>query len=155
MLRRLVHHGVLAIGVGAAMLLMSLQGCTDVGNRIALFFDERDIREAAQRYLDAEVRRDFREAYACLAPSSVYMATQPGYEDYLREAEASSTRIVNYKIIEISKLRDNHDRETYPRIEKFVQVEVDVTVSFEDNKETVVVNYSLTFIKEGGKWYKG
>jgi len=153
MLRKLAHYGILAMG--AAMLLMLLQGCPDAGERIGLFFEERDIREAAQKYLDAEVRKDFKEAYACLAPSSVYMATRPGYEDYLREAEASSIRIVDYKIVEISKLRDNHDKATYPRIEKFVQVEVDVTFSFEDNKETVVVNYSFTFIKEGGKWYKG
>ena len=138
-----------------ALILMSLLGCSDVRNRGALFLEEPEIRKAAQRYLDAEVRRDLKEAYACLAPSSAYMTTNPSYEDYLKEAQTSSSRIIDYKILEISKLRDNHDREKYPRIEKFVQVEVDVTVSFEDNKKTVPVNYSFTFIKEDGKWYKG
>ena len=138
-----------------ALFLMALLGCSDVRNRVALFLEEPEIRKAAQRYLDAEVRRDLKEAYTCLAPSSAYMTTNPSYEDYLREAQTSSSRIIDYKILEISKLRDNHDREKYPRIEKFVQVEVDVIVSFEDNRKTVPVNYSFTFIKENGKWYKG
>jgi hypothetical protein len=153
MIRRLLHNGILAMWT--ALLLMSLLGCSDVQNRVALFLEEPEIRKAAQRYLDAEVQRDLKEAYTCLAPSSAYMTTNPSYEDYLREAQTSSSRIIDYKILEISKLRDNHDREKYPRIEKFVQVEVDVTVSFEDNKKTVPVNYSFTFIKEDGKWYKG
>jgi hypothetical protein len=153
MIHRLLHNGILAMWT--ALLLMSLLGCSDVQNRVALFLEEPEIRKAAQRYLDAEVRKDLKEAYTCLAPSSAYMTTNPSYEDYLREAQTSSSRIIDYKILEISKLRDNHDREKYPRIEKFVQVEVDVTVSFEDNKKTVPVNYSFTFIKEDGKWYKG
>jgi hypothetical protein len=153
MIRRLLHNGILAMWT--ALILMALLGCSDFRNRVALFLEEPEIRKAAQRYLDAEVRRDLKEAYTCLAPSSAYMNTNPSYEDYLREAQTSSSRIIDYKILEISKLRDNHDREKYPRIEKFVQVEVDVTVSFEDNKKTVPVNYSFTFIKEDGKWYKG
>jgi hypothetical protein len=153
MIRRLAHSGILAIWT--TLLLMTLHGCSDTRHRVAFFLEEPEIRKAAQRYLDAEVRRDLKEVYACLAPSSVYMATNPSYEDYLREAHISSIRIIDYKILEISKLRDNHDRQKYPRIEKFVQVEVDVTFSFVDNKETVPVNYSFTFIKEGGKWYKG
>jgi hypothetical protein len=153
MIRRLLHNGILAMWT--ALLLMALLGCSDVRNKVALFLEEPEIRKAAQRYLDAEVRRDLKEAYTCLAPSSTYMTTNPSYENYLREAQTSSSRIIDYKILEISKLRDNHDREKYPRIEKFVQVEVDVIVSFEDNKEAVPVNYSFTFIKEDGKWYKG
>lgn len=153
MIRRLVHTGIIAIWT--ALLLMALSACSDTRNRVALFLEEPEIRKAAQRYLDAEVRRDLKEAYSCLAPSSNYMAANPSYEDYLREAGTTPVRISDYKILEISNLRDNHDREKYPLIEKFVQVEVDVFVLFEDGKETVPVNYSFTFIKEGGNWYKG
>jgi hypothetical protein len=134
--------------------LLFIAGCSDTGDRIAFFFEEPAIRKAAVQYLDAEVRRDLQGAYACLAPSSAYKATHT-YGDYLKEAEASPVHIVDYKIIEISKLRDNHDRNQYPGIEKFVQVEVDVTFSHRDSPGTLPVNYSFTFIKEGGKWYKG
>ena len=153
MIKKLSYSGILVIF--APLLFTALLGCSDLRNRVALFLEEPQIRTTAQRYLDAEVRGDFKEAFTCLAPSSNYMATTPRYEDYLKEAQASSIRIIDYKILEILKLRDNHDREKYPRIEKFVQVEVDVNISFGGSKETVPVNYSFTFIKEGGKWYKG
>jgi len=153
MIKRLAHTGIIAIWT--ALLLMTLSACSDTRNRVALFLEEPEIRKAAQRYLDAEVRRDLKEVYACLAPSSNYMATNPSYDDYFREARTTSVQISDYKILEISNLRDNHDREKYPLIEKFVQVEVDVFVLFEDSKETIPVNYSFTFIKEGGNWYKG
>jgi hypothetical protein len=138
------------------ILLISwlLLGCTDTGNRISLYFEETDIRKAAECYLDAEVQRDLKTAFNCLAPSSAYRAAHT-YEDYLRETSASPVRITGYRILEISKLRDNHDRNQYPRIDQFVQVEVDVTFSGKDLKESVPVNYSFTFIKEEGKWYKG
>jgi hypothetical protein len=135
-------------------LLLLLAACSDTRNKVTLYFEESDIRKAAQRYLDAEIRRDLKEAFACLAPSSTYMATHT-YEDYLKEARASSARMTEYRIIEISKLRDNHDRAKYPRIDKFVQVEVDITFAHKGLPETMPVNYSFTFIKEGGKWLKG
>ena len=136
-------------------LLIFLQGCSGFGNRIALFLEDGKIRDAARVYLDAEVKRDFMTVYTCLAPSSHYMAANPSYNDYLEEAKQSPVRIVDYKILSISQLRDNHDPAKYPRIEKFVQVEVDVNLVKEGNKEQIPVNYSFTFIKEGGKWYKG
>jgi hypothetical protein len=149
------HPGTRKTGTAAiALLLIAVLGCADAGNRITLFFEEADIRKAAEQYLDAEVRRDIKGAFACLAPSSAYLTTHT-YEDYLREAEASAPRITGFKILEIAKLRENHDRNKYPRIDKFVQVEVDVTFSSQNVGETVPVNYSFTFIKEGGRWYKG
>ncbi|MBN1662667.1 MAG: hypothetical protein JW943_03600 [Deltaproteobacteria bacterium] len=148
-----LHSGGLMIR--AAILLLLLQGCGDAGNRLALFFEEGKIRDAARRYLDAEVKRDLKAVYACLAPSSHYMAANPSYAKYREEADRSPVRIVDYQILSISQLRDNHDPAKYPRIEKFVQVEVDVNLAKEENKERIAVNYSFTFIKEGGKWYKG
>ncbi|MBW2596723.1 MAG: hypothetical protein JRC93_12295, partial [Deltaproteobacteria bacterium] len=52
-------------------------------------------------------------------------------------------------------LRGNHDKVKYPEIEKFVRVEVDITLLYDDSNETMEVNQDFTFIKEGGKWYKG
>ena len=40
-------------------------------------------------------------------------------------------------------------------LEKFVQVEVDVTIFHNDIKKNAPINYDFTFIREGGKWYKG
>jgi hypothetical protein len=152
MKRDRASRGTFCLAVLAALLVMA--ACSETRNRVAFFFEEPEIREAARRYLDAEIRQDFREAFACLAPSSTYLAAHT-YDDYLREARASSTRITGYRIIEISKLRDNHDRGKYPRIDKFVQVEVDVTLAHDGLPEGLPVNYSFTFIKEGGKWFKG
>jgi hypothetical protein len=146
---------VLTLTVQAVFLCLVLQGCSSLGERVAMFFEEERIREAARLYLDAEVKRDFKTVYACLAPSSVYMATHPGYEAYLEEAKQSPVRIVDYKILSISQLRDNDDRIKYPRIDKFVQVEVDINLVRDESRELIPVNYCFTFIKEGGKWYKG
>jgi hypothetical protein len=152
-MQRLLRHSMIA--AGAMLLLAGLQSCSGMGTRLGLFLEEGKINAAARNYLDAEIRRDLKTVYACLAPSSHYMAVHPAYEDYLQDAQESPVRIVDYKIIGIANLRDNHDPDKYPRIEKFVQVEVDITFLHKDNNATVPVNYSFTFIKEGGKWYKG
>lgn len=149
----LLNYGRPAVFV--ALCLVLLQGCGDTGNRLALQFEKGKIREAAQRYLDAEVHKDTKTVWACLAPSSHYMASKPTYEDYLEEAGRSHVRIADYKIISISQLRDNHDPVAYPKIQKFVQVEADVNLIKDDSGRETPVNYKFTFIKEGGKWYKG
>ncbi len=114
----------------------------------------REIDAAARKYLDAEVARDLKTVYGCLAPSSIYCATHD-YKAYLAEAEASPVRIREYKILRITHIRINEDKNTYPRVEKFAQVEVDMKVFFTDTNQAAEVNFNFTFIKEGGRWYKG
>jgi acyl dehydratase len=64
-------------------------------------------------------------------------------------------RIREYKILRITHIRVNEDKKTYPRVEKFAQVEVDMKVFFTDTNQAAEVNFNFTFIKEGGRWYKG
>jgi hypothetical protein len=116
--------------------------------------EEREIDAAARKYLDAEVARELKTVYGCLAPASIYRATHD-YEAYLAQAEASPVRIREYKILRITHIRMNEDKNTYPRVEKFAQVEVDMKVFFTDTDQAAEVNFNFTFIKEGGRWYKG
>jgi hypothetical protein len=116
--------------------------------------EKREIDAAARKYLDAEVKRDLKTVYDCLAPSSIYRATHD-YDAYLAQAEASPVRIREYQILRITHIRVNEDKKTYPRVEKFAQVEVDMKVFFTDTNQAAEVNFNFTFIKEGGRWYKG
>lgn len=116
--------------------------------------EEREIDTAARKYLDAEVARDLKTVYNLLAPSSIYCATHD-YEAYLTEAEASPVRIRAYKIVRIHQIRENDDKKAFPKIDKFANVEVDMTLLYTDTRQTAEVNFSFTFIKEGGRWYKG
>ena len=116
--------------------------------------EEAAVYEAAQKYLDAEVKRDLKAVFSYLAPSSVYRE-QNTYETYLAEAESSSVRILEYKILRVHRIQDNHDPKAFPRVEKFAQVEVDLKIYYSDVQKAAHVNYDFTFIKEGGHWYKG
>ena len=112
------------------------------------------VYRAARAYLDAEVKRDLKAVYGHLAPSSVYCATHD-YAAYLAEAEASPVRIVAYRILNVAGIRDNGDRQVWPAVEKFAQVEVDLEFLYVDTGETTQVNFDFTFIREKGRWYKG
>ena len=130
------------------------QGCDVSEGRLSLFFEKPRIEKAVERYFAAEMNRNCKDVYDCLAPSSIYRSTHT-YGEYLEQAQNSPVRIKQYRILNIHGLRGNHDKDTYPKIEKFVRVEVDVTVSYDDSKETIEVNQDFTFIKEEGEWYKG
>ena len=100
------------------------------------------------------MNRNLKAVYDHLAPSSVYCATHD-YAAYLAEAEASSVRIVAYRILNVAGIRDNGDRQAWPAVEKFAQVEVDLEFLYVDTGETTQVNFDFTFIREKGRWYKG
>ena len=108
---------------------------------------------AAQKYLEAEVQRNFKSVYESLAPSSEYRATHP-YEAYLAEAQSSPVRIVSYRILHVFQITNNPDKEKYPKIDRLAQVEVDAVIRYEDTQKESMVNYAFPFVKEGGKWYK-
>ncbi|OPY82065.1 MAG: hypothetical protein A4E71_03295 [Smithella sp. PtaU1.Bin162] len=122
------------------------------GNKLTLILERQNIEQTAERYLKAERERNLPQVYALLAPSSVYRKTHT-YQDYLKDAGSSSKKISTYRIIDVYRLRDNDNRENFPQVEKFVQVEVDVT--FTDTGENSIYNYCFTFLKENGLWYKG
>jgi hypothetical protein len=116
--------------------------------------EKRAVEDAARTYLDAEIRGDHKVIYGMLAPSSAYRKLR-SYEAYVAEAEASKIRIIKYRVLNVTGIRDNHDRKAYPGVERFAQVEVDVVIFYGDTKTYDEVNFSFTFIREGGKWFKG
>jgi len=137
-----------------SLLPVVLQGCAGTGGKLELFFEKLRIEKAVDRYFAAEINRDFKGVYDCLAPSSIYCSTHT-YGEYLEQVQGSPVRIKDYHILNIHDLRRNHDKVKYPKIEKFVRVEVDVTLLYDDSNKTMEVNQDFTFIKEGGEWYKG
>ena len=137
-----------------AFLPVVLQGCVGTGGALALFLEKPRIEKAVDRYFAAEISRNHESVYGCIAPSSIYRSTHT-YDEYLGQVQGSAVRIKNYHILNIHDLRGNHDKVKYPEIEKFVRVEVDITLLYNDTKETMEVNQDFTFIKEGGTWYKG
>ncbi len=116
--------------------------------------DESAVLQTAQKYLDAEVKRDFKSVYGLLAPSCGYVAVN-NYESYVAEAQASTVRILEYRILRVHRIRDNHDPKAFPKVEKFAQVEVDLKLFFSETGKSTEVNYDFTFLKENGRWYKG
>jgi hypothetical protein len=123
-------------------------------NRVELMLERDAIEQTAMAYFKAEMEHNYKQVYASLAPSSTYRKTHT-YEQYLQDVSGSPVGIKTYHIVDIYRLRGNHDRATYPAVERFVQVEVDVDVGFADTGTTSTCNYCFTFIKEGGRWYKG
>ncbi|MCX5849579.1 MAG: hypothetical protein NTW65_09035 [Deltaproteobacteria bacterium] len=122
-------------------------------NEVELFLEKDAIEKTAHSYLKAEIEKNSRQVYALLAPSSAYKRTH-SYEEFLKDiAENSPLSINEYKIIRIYRLRDNDNRQNYPGVDKFVQVEVEVT--FTHAGPNSIYNYSFTFLKEKGNWYKG
>jgi len=123
-------------------------------NKIEFVMEKSGIEQAARAYLQAEMERNLEQVYARLAPSSTYRKTH-NYEEYLRDVGDSPVRIKSYKIVDIYRFRDNDNRENYPAVDKLVQVEVDVDVSFTDTGKKSTYNYCFTFLKEKGVWCKG
>lgn len=114
----------------------------------------RVVERAARAYLEAEVRRDFDAVWAILAPSSVYCETHD-FQAYRAEADRSPVRIERFKILRVADIRPNHDPRRFPKVERFADVEVDLVLLDTDTGTRTEINYRFTFIREGGRWYKG
>jgi hypothetical protein len=122
-------------------------------NKVAMVMEKDTIEKTARAYLNAEMKKDSGQVYAFLAPSSDYKRSH-SYDEYLKDiAENPPLSINEYKIIRIYRLRDNDNKNNYPGVDKFVQVEVEVI--FANTGPNSIYNYSFTFLKENGKWYKG
>jgi hypothetical protein len=112
------------------------------------------VLQAARAYLEAEVRRDLAGVWASLAPSSVYCETHD-FQAYREEADRSPVRIERFEILRVTDIRPNHDPARFPKVERFADVEVDLVLLFVDTGTREEVNYRFTFLREGGRWYKG
>lgn len=122
-------------------------------SRVQLLLEKGAIEEAAHRYFRAEKEGDLQKTYALLAPSSAYRQAH-SYDSFVKDiARYPSVKLDTYRIVDIYRLRDNDRRDQYPGVDKLVQVEVDVT--FVSSGRNNVFNYSFTFLKEKGNWYKG
>jgi len=141
------------LSIFAALIVIVLVLWDAPRNRVEMFLERDAIEKVARAYLRAEAGGDSRRVYAFLAPSSPYRRTH-SYEEYLKDvADDPSGKIDTYKIVNVYRLRDNDNRRSYPGVDKFVQVEVEVT--FTRAGPNSVYNYSFTFLKEKGVWYKG
>lgn len=135
------------------LCFIGLSGCAGIHRDMSLFLEKPSIERAVHDYFDAEIRRDLKKVYECLAPSSTYCSSHT-YEQYLEEMESSPVRIKAYDLIEIHDLRVNEDRKKYPSVEKFARVEVEITFFYIDTKDHLTVNFDFRFMKENGRWYK-
>jgi len=115
--------------------------------------EEEAVIQAVRNYLDAEIGRDYPAVYACFAPSSVYVQNN-SYEQYLADAQSAQERVVKYRIVAITYIKNNEKRLTSSIIEKIAEVEVDVTLLHATTQYQSEVNIGFIFLKEGGKWYK-
>jgi hypothetical protein len=122
-------------------------------NRLEMFLEKDAIEKTAHAYFKAEMAGDVKQVYAVLAPSSVYKKAH-SYDEFVKDiANYPPVAINTYQIVSIYRLRNNDNRENFPGVDKFVQVEVDIT--FSKAGPNSVFNYCFTFLKEKGVWYKG
>lgn len=115
--------------------------------------EEAALVQAARKFLDAEMRQDYPAVYRCFAPSSPYVHEHT-YDDYLRDARASEDRIVAYTIVGVTYVHDNEDMKKWPSVERFAQVEVEMTFVHIPTDRRSEINIGFIFFKEGGRWYK-
>ena len=137
----------------AAVLIAGLLIWDAPRNRVQLFLEKGAIERTAHLYFKAEKEGDLKQTYALLAPSSAYRQVH-SYDSFLKDiAGYPPVKIDTYQIVDIYRLRDNDRRDQFPGVDKLGQVEVDVT--FVNSGRNNVFNYSFTFLKEKGNWYKG
>ena len=115
--------------------------------------EEKAVLEAARDYLEAEVSQDHPAVFASFAPSSPYLRTHD-YAAYLGEVREAPDRLVAYNIVAVSYIQINENKDVWPAVEKFAQVEVDMVFEYLPTAQRSEINIGLIFFKEGGKWYK-
>jgi hypothetical protein len=137
----------------AAIVLAGLVVWDVPRNKLEMFLERNAIEKAAHAYFKAEMAGDVKQVYTFLAPSSAYKKTH-SFDEFVADLGNYPPVAINtYQIVNIYRLRDNDNREAFPGVEKFVQVEVEIT--FHKTGQNSVFNYSFTFLKEKGAWYKG
>lgn len=152
---RFLSRQMLLLAAGLCLVAVTCLTAFDKPRALlALFWERPRIEQALRTYFAAEMAGDYDKVYQCLAPSSPYRRTH-SYQDFITDMQTSPVKIVDYKLVDISGLRTNQDNHSYPAVERFAQVEVDVTILFTDTRQKSSANYCFTFLKEGGAWFKG
>ncbi|HHO76924.1 MAG TPA: nuclear transport factor 2 family protein [Deltaproteobacteria bacterium] len=151
-----IRPKLIIISTAAVMVLVSATLLFFDKPRYALemLYERPRIEKALRAYFAAEMNRDYEKVFKCLAPSSQYRMTHD-YDEFLADMENGTVKIVKYEVMEIYGLRPNHDLTTYPDVQRFAQAEVDITLEDTQTKTTGLYNYSFTFLREGGTWFKG
>jgi hypothetical protein len=133
--RERTKNRTLILAVAAAAVLCALIVALLVFERpryfLEMLYERPRIEQALHAYFDAEMKGDLDAVYRCLAPSSIYR------QDHTYG------------------LRPNHDPQSYPGVERFAQVEVDVILEYADTHQSAECNFCFTFLREGGQWFKG
>lgn len=119
----------------------------------ALDTEENAVLAAARDFLEAELNQDYPAVYESFAPSSPY-AREHCYDTYYKESAALPDRLVDYRIIAVTYIQDNENRDAWPTVEKFAQVEVDMVFLHMPTERRTEINIGFIFMKEGGRWYK-
>jgi hypothetical protein len=148
----LAHRkSILSYLVGLSLILavsvLSGNDCyCDQGERSALI-------KAVKAYFEAEMAGDSQKVWEMLAPSSVFKRRY-SYADYLEMMKGSRLSVKSYSVGRVFDIENNGDKKAMPNVEKMATVEVRVIMGGEGERETEHTSV-LTFLKEGGKWYKG
>jgi hypothetical protein len=131
----------------AAFVAASFSGYGHAGD------DEKELIRAVKAYFDAEVAGDHKKVWSLLAPSSKFKRAHT-YEMYLEMVKESPLRVNSYEVKEIIGFSDNPDPKNMPKVERIAEVRVRLGLR-EKGGVTTNERRSFTFLKEGGKWYKG
>ncbi|MBM4325834.1 MAG: hypothetical protein FJ118_01610 [Deltaproteobacteria bacterium] len=133
-----------------AMLLLLVAGM--IGAQ-AYADDKADLISAVKAYFDAEMAGDLQGVWNLIAPSSVFKRsyTYPMYQEMIR---GNAIQVKRFVIEEVMELVDRPDPENLPNVEKLAVVRVLVLLAGEGAPD-MERRSVLTFLKEGGKWYKG
>jgi hypothetical protein len=124
---------------------------------MGLCFAEEDERsrlvQAAQSYFQAEVDGNLRLIWEMLAPSSDFKKTHT-FQIYKEMAEKSTIRITSFEIETVVEIEENRNKAKLPLVKKVGYVRVFVTL---EGPEFPISerHITMTFLKEGGRWYKG
>jgi hypothetical protein len=127
---------------------------TEVGDCKELVRGDRaEVLQAVGEYLEAENLGDWAKVWAMLAPSSIFKRSNT-YDSFLETIRTNPTRLQAYEIVGVLSVEENVDRSKVPRVEKIAAVRVLVILKDKEGptrKRTSI----LTFLREGGRWYKG
>ena len=115
--------------------------------------ETEELTSAVEAYFEAEKAGDWAKVWNLLAPSSEFKK-RFSFEMYVEMVRTNAVRVKSYRILEIEGVYDSSDAANLPSIEKTASVRVKVILTVEGGNDSEHVS-TLTFLKEGGRWYKG
>ncbi len=115
--------------------------------------DESNLMESVKAYFDAEMIADTSRIWAMLAPSSAFKR-EHSYHAYIEIAKQAKVRLKRYTIQKVEQIGENENRTEMPGVERIATVRVHVVLVDEKGHEWERTTL-FTFLREGGKWYKG